>query len=196
MYYAGETERLADGAESDRHRPPKHLPPAISPPANGFRPYANFYLANLIIYNIYCMKKKYFATLLLLATATAAGAQSYDYLTFRDAAGNEHSLPAEGLKITFDAGRLKAVGATAEADFDLSQLREMYFSTEPVTGIAAATADDVRVSIVGGRLRVTAPAGSRVSVYSADGRKASAESLSHGVYFVKVNDKTYKVLAQ
>lgn len=142
------------------------------------------------------MKKKYLAALLLLVTATGAGAQRLDYLTFRDASGNERSLPAEGLKITFAAGRLTAAGATGEVAFELSQLREMFFSATPATGIAAIPADDVHVSIEGGRLRVDAPAGSRVSVYAADGREVPADGLSRGLYFVKVNDKTYKTFAR
>lgn len=141
------------------------------------------------------MKKPYLALSLFIASTAGVAAQSSDYLTFRDAKGSERSLSVDGLKITFEGGTLNATCATGEATFELSQLREMFF-TATATGIAAATRDNTKVSIVGGRLRVDAPAGSRIAVFTADGRQVDGRELPRGLYIVKVNDKTHKVIAR
>ena len=71
----------------------------------------------------------------------------------------------------------------------------MFFSLTP-TGISSVGNDDVKVGIVDGQLRVDAPAGSRIAVYAADGRLVEGRTLTRGLYIVKVNDKTYKLLAR
>ena len=44
--------------------------------------------------------------------------------------------------------------------------------------------------------RTDAPAGSRISVYTPDGRRVPTTGLSAGTYIVKINDQTFKILAR
>lgn len=141
------------------------------------------------------MKKNYLALCVLLASTSVTQARDFDYLTFLDANGSERSLPVDGLKITFADGKLHASAASKDVVFELSQLREMFFSLTP-TGISSVGNDEVKVGIVDGQLRVDAPAGSHVAVYAADGRLVEGRTLTRGLYIVKVNDKTYKLLAR
>lgn len=141
------------------------------------------------------MKKIYLALSLLLASTLVTQARDFDYLTFLDVSGSERSVPVEGLKITFADGKLHASAASENVAFELSQLREMFFSLTP-TGISSVGNDEVKVGIVDGQLRVDAPAGSRIAVYAADGRLVEGRTLTRGLYIVKVNDKTYKLLAR
>lgn len=142
------------------------------------------------------MKRHFFLLLLSLFAAGSACAQQQDFLTFRTASGAEKSLPAVGLKITFEGGRLIAVNGAEQATFALTELKSMFFASTP-TGIAAPGASaGWSVSIAGGRLQTDAPAGTPVRVFSADGREVQPAGLGKGLYIVRIGDKTYKVMAQ
>lgn len=138
-------------------------------------------------------------TLFLLFALTAVlgtTAQSLDYLTFRTADGTEQSLTAVGLKLTFSDGQLVATGNGETTTFSLTDLSSMFFS-QTATSIAGITdANATKVDIVNGQLKVTAPAGSRISVHSLDGRQANSNNLPKGVYLVRVNNQTLKVLSE
>lgn len=145
--------------------------------------------------------------LALACCATAASAQGTDYLTFRTADGAERSLLADGLKITFSDGKLTARNAAESIELPLNDLGLMFFSSTP-TGIATAEADKAAAAISNGSLCVEAPAGSRVSLYTPDGRlvgsyvkgnsgaEALCGNLPAGVYIVNINGKTCKLLAR
>ncbi len=138
-------------------------------------------------------------TLLALAALAALGAaaQSVDYITFRQTDGTEQSLPAIGTKIVFTNGRLVATNGTATASADLTALDKMFFSAKP-TGITTTTSGTaVRVTITGGHLNVSAPAGAVVTLHNADGRQLdTAARLSAGLYIVRVNGQSYKVKSE
>lgn len=138
-------------------------------------------------------------TLFLLFALTAVlgtTAQSLDYLTFRTADGTEQSLTAVGLKLTFSDGQLVATGNGETTTFSLTDLSSMFFS-QTATSIAGITdANATKVDIVNGQLKVTAPAGSRISIHSLDGRQANSNNLPKGVYLVRVNNQTFKVLSE
>lgn len=142
------------------------------------------------------MKRLTLLTALAFAATLGAAAQSRDYLTFRKADGTEQSLPAVGLKLTFADGQVKAVNGQQSATFALADLRTMFFA-QTATGITAAgqTATAAPV-IVGGRLVTNAPAGSRVSVFTADGRRADADNLPRGLYIVRIDGQTHKVMSR
>lgn len=136
-------------------------------------------------------------TIFMAMGAVSASAQSYNFLTLQQTNGDEQSLSISGLKITFSDGNLVATNGTETATIPLESMQKMYFAAQ-ATGIAQAT-DNVTVSakIVGGKLLVSAPAGSQVQVYSVDGRQLSTEAtFTKGVYVVRIDGKSLKILAR
>ena len=92
--------------------------------------------------------------------------------------------------------RLTASNGTDTQTFSLPLLSRMFFSATP-TGISATTAgNEATASIVGGKLIVNAPAGTSVTVYTADGRRANPSRLEKGIYIVRLGNKTLKLTAQ
>ena len=142
------------------------------------------------------MKKHILTIAATLAFAANAQAQKADYLTFQTTDGTEKSITASGLKITFKNGMLTASNGTDTQTFSLPLLSRMFFSATP-TGISATTAgNEATASIVGGKLIVNAPAGTSVTVYTADGRRANPSRLEKGIYIVRLGNKTLKLTAQ
>lgn len=142
--------------------------------------------------------KKLFLSLLLGGFALTAAADN-NYMVFQKTSGDAFSLGIDHLKITFADGNMTATDGTNSFSVPLTEMSKMYFSAEPTTGIAQATtavADEVNATIVNGQLHVTAPAGSRVSVYGIDGREVNANHLVQGTYLVRINNTTLKVLAR
>lgn len=130
-----------------------------------------------------------------LAFGLTASAQSYSYLTFRQANGSEKSISTSGLKLTFADGNLVATNGTETVTYALSDMAKMYFSTT-TTAISQAETGNVSAAIVNGTLQVNAPAGTRVSVYAIDGREMPHEGLTSGAYVVKVGNKVLKLMAK
>lgn len=153
------------------------------------------------------MKKVLFTLMLVLAASASLGAQTLGYLTVRTADGGERSLPIDGLKLTFEDGCLVARASEAVASYPLGDLDLMYFSAQP-TAIASLSPEQAAPVYRDGLLTVSAPAGTRVLLYSADGRLVSgfvketdgsesfAPGLPSGVYVVSANGKTAKFLAR
>lgn len=151
--------------------------------------------------------KRALTLLCVLVMAYAAGAQTYSYLTIRQSDGTEQSLALSGLKLTFSNGSLQATNGTESATFAIAGLSSMYFATE-ATGLQAVLAPDAAATWQGGTLSVDAPAGSHVEVYTLSGqrvatyRKATngAEKLGsrlpQGIYVVRVNGKSLKLIAR
>ena len=139
--------------------------------------------------------KHIYLTIALALGALGMSAQSLDYLTFRTVAGTEQSLPIDGLKMVIADGRLQISSPQTHLDFALSELNCFFFSAEP-TAIRTVSDGQPGVSIVGGTLRTDAPAGSRISVYTPDGRRVANGTLTHGTYLVRIDGITYKILAQ
>lgn len=143
-----------------------------------------------------------------LLTATTLSAQRLDYLTFRLLNGSEYSLNiASGATLTFASNNLVAHANGEERQFALADLSTFFFSASP-TGINDVTAAAITAKYHEGALHVAAPAGSSVNVYSLDGRNVATLqksshgnerftlSLNSGVYVVRVNQQTFKILAQ
>lgn len=141
--------------------------------------------------------KQLLSALLLCAAVLPASAQSYDYLTFKKTTGEEASLSIDKLKITFANDNLVATNGTETFTAPVADMSKMFFSTNP-TAVSTVVANDngLHASIVNGQLKVNAPAGSRVSVYSIDGRQVGTAHLTKGTYLVRVNNQTLKVIAQ
>lgn len=142
--------------------------------------------------------KQLIMTLLLGGISLGASAQSYEYLTFQKASGDEFSMAIDHLKITFDQGNLTATNGSKTISVALTDMNKMFFASSP-TAIDQATANEaeqVAATIVNGQLQVTAPMGSNVCVYDMSGRQVNAQHLTKGTYLVRINNTTLKVLAQ
>lgn len=133
---------------------------------------------------------------LLSLCAISASAQTGNYLTFRQANGNETSLSTNGLRITFENGNLVATNGSEKATFALADMGLMFFSPTPTAIHEAASTDGITASIVGGTLRTNAPAGTAVSVYSPDGRLMPLTGLQSGAYIVRIGEKVVKLMAR
>lgn len=141
---------------------------------------------------------KYLLLVLMLTLGVAtASAQNYDYLILQQADGKVQGIATDGLKLTFENGNLVADNGKDSKSVPLGNMKRLYFTSD-ITAVGSVTADEGRidVSVTDGKLHVNAPEGSKVNVYSLDGRQVPAEKLPKGVYVVRVNDKAFKVLAR
>lgn len=153
------------------------------------------------------MKRLFILMAVLSAVCVQAGAQSLDYITFRSADGTERSVSIDGLRITFADGQLSATNNEESFSTPLSALSTMFFAEAPTAIRAVATAD-AHLSYSNGQLSVSAPQGEIVSVYGADGRlvlqhvkHADGEeriplSVLRGVYVIKMNGETTKLMVR
>ena len=139
--------------------------------------------------------KNVLLTLLCAFGILTASAQNFDYLTFRTNAGMEYSLPVDGLKIVINGDKLQVSSTAQDLTFAIDELGCFFFATEP-TAIQSATADDVQVSIVNGKLQTNAPVGTSIRVFTLDGREVPATGLGAGIYVIKINNRTFKTLAR
>ena len=142
--------------------------------------------------------KTLFATLALALSATSLSAQNYDYLVFQNNDNTAKSISVDGLKITFENGNAVATVNGKSETFALDNLKKLYFSEKEITGIKQiVSADDqIRVNVENGKLQIVAPEGSKVAVYSIDGRRVNGEYLPQGTYVVRVNDQSFKILVK
>lgn len=142
----------------------------------------------------------------LLAVWSAAAADNYAYLSV-NADGNSASNYAvtDISKITFENSNMVMWnGDSRMAEFALATLDKMFFSS--TNGIQAMSSEAVKMRIDGGVLRVTAPRGTRITLYNIGGQllkevTASGEEtemnlsgLRQGAYIVKVGEASKKFL--
>lgn len=151
------------------------------------------------------MKKMFMVVALAWFTAIMGHAESYDYLVLRNSNGEQQSLSAMGLKITFRDGCLVAQPADGEAvTVNLADMAAMHFSTEAVTAVTGVTAQyGVRLqgrSIVfalpaNGQATVATPAGVTVAQFHAQGQvgQFATGQLPRGIYIVKTDSATTKI---
>lgn len=143
------------------------------------------------------MKKTLLAALLLTA-GLSAQAQTYSYLTIEQNGGDQTSFAADGLKITFSDGNMIVKSGADQTTYALSSLSKMFFAIEATGLTEAATADEAYSAVIAdGHLKVTAPAGTPVSVYATDGRQVSAAGrFDKGIYVVRMGNRSAKVIAR
>ena len=109
----------------------------------------------------------------------AVQAEKYAYLTFETTDGAKASVAVSSLTLTISGNTLTAGSQT----FTLSNLSKMYFSSsdETTTGIeeiTSATLDEA------------------AEFYDLKGHKVSKEQMRRGVYIVKTNSRTYKMIVR
>jgi hypothetical protein len=130
--------------------------------------------------------KKFFLLTLCIIFSTISFAQSYSYLTFATAKG-EQSMKSEGMVITFSDGKLIAKNAEETVEFDIADLSKFFFSETP-TAISVPDASE----------------SSEVTVYNVSGQYVgkfrSSDTLEtqlpKGIYVVKDKTETRKLIVK
>ena len=124
------------------------------------------------------MKKILMLLTMLVGTLTVQ-AGDYTYLTFETTDGAKASVSvASDVTLTI-SGTTLTVGSQS---FTLTNLSKMYFSnTDETTGIeeiTSATLDEA------------------TDIYDLQGHKVSKDQMRRGVYIVKTNSRTYKMVVR
>ena len=122
--------------------------------------------------------KKFFILFMVLVGALTMQAEDYAYLTFETTDGMKASVPVESLTLTISGTTLTA----GTQSFTISNLSKMYFSTADETSgieeITNATLDEA------------------TDIYDLQGHKVIKEQMKKGVYIVKTNNRTYKMIVK
>ena len=131
------------------------------------------------------MKKYLFRRMGMMAAfallGTAAMADDFHYLTFETTDGAKASVEISALSMTIDGTTLVAGNQT----FPLSNLSKMYFSvsdeTSSSTGIRQL--DNLNLQEI-------------LAIYDLQGHKIDKEQMKTGVYIVKTQGGTYKIVSK
>ena len=103
---------------------------------------------------------------------------NYTYLTFETTDGAKISVSVSSLPVTINLDN--STLAIGNETFALSDLSKMYFSTQSETTgiqeISSATIDEA------------------ADIYDLQGHKVTKAQMKKGVYIVKTNSKTYKII--
>ena len=123
--------------------------------------------------------KKLYLLLTVLVTTLTVQAEGYTYLTFETTDGAKASVSVENLTLTINGTTLTA----GSQQFTLSNLSKMYFSTsdETATGIEEINSASIEEA---------------TDIYDLQGHKVSKEQMRKGVYIVKTNSRTYKMVVR
>jgi hypothetical protein len=119
---------------------------------------------------------------------TTAHADDYPYLTFETQDGTTQSVAVSGLTLTIADGNLVAANGTQTLTLALSDLTKMYFASE------ATSIDELTSKL---------PADGVAEVFTLAGVSLGHSTLSTlrstlnaGVYIIKVNGQTLKVMVK
>ena len=109
----------------------------------------------------------------------AVHADDYSYLTFELTDGSKASVSASSLTLTFSGTTLTA----GSESFTLTNLSKMYFTTtdQTTTGIESITAETLSEA---------------TEVYDLGGHKVSKGEMRKGIYIVKTNTGTHKMIVK
>ena len=126
--------------------------------------------------------KKIFLLFMALVGALTAQAGDYTYLTFETTDGAKTSVDVSSLPVTINLDN--STLTIGNQTFALADLSKMYFSTQSEsTGISE-------------ELRVNSEELSTATFYDLQGHKVTKEQMKKGVYIVKTNGKTYKIVVK
>lgn len=125
------------------------------------------------------MKKIALLMMALVGALTLQADDNYPYLTFETTDGAKISVNTESLTLTINGTTLTA----GNQQFTLTNLSKMYFSTsdESTTGIEETTITTLNDA---------------TEIYDLQGHKVTKDQMRKGVYIVKTNDKTYKIVVK
>ena len=127
------------------------------------------------------MKKIVLLLMTLVGGGLAVQAEdSYTYLTFETTDGAKVSVSVSSLPVTINLDNSTLV--IGNETFALADLSKMYFSTQSETTgiqeISSATIDEA------------------ADIYDLQGHKVTKAQMKKGVYIVKTNGKTYKIVVK
>lgn len=125
------------------------------------------------------MKKIVLLLMTLVGGGLAVQAEdSYTYLTFETTDGAKVSVSVSSQPVTINLDN--STLAIGNEKFALADLSKMYFSTQSETTgiqeISSATIDEA------------------ADIYDLQGHKVTKAQMKKGVYIVKTNSKTYKIV--
>ncbi|MBR2204817.1 MAG: hypothetical protein IJ898_00470 [Prevotella sp.] len=124
------------------------------------------------------MKKIVLLFMTLVGGLTVQAEETYTYLTFETTDGKKASVDVSSLPVTINLDNSTLI--IGNQSFALADLSMMYFSTQSETTgieeISSATIDDDAV------------------FYDLQGHKVSKAQMKKGVYIVKTNRKTFKIV--
>jgi hypothetical protein len=125
------------------------------------------------------MKKIVLLLMTLVGGGLAVQAEdSYTYLTFETTDGAKVSVSVSSQPVTINLDN--STLAIGNETFALADLSKMYFSTQSETTgiqeISSATIDEA------------------ADIYDLQGHKVTKAQMKKGVYIVKTNSKTYKIV--
>ncbi len=124
--------------------------------------------------------KKIILFLTMLVGMLTAQAKDYTYLTFETTDGAKTSIDVSSLPVAINLDN--STLTIGNQTFALADLSKMYFSnTDETTGIeeiTSATLDEA------------------TDIYDLQGHKVTKEQMKKGVYIVKTNSRTYKMVVR
>ena len=150
------------------------------------------------------MKKLSLTLLILVGTLTAQASlasnpspmgegSDYTYLTFETTDGTKTSVDVSSLPVTINLDN--STLTIGSQTFALADLSKMYFSTQDET---TGVSEELRVKSDEGLAR--RPEGesqfAAATIYDLQGLQVSKDQLRKGVYIVKSNGKTYKIVVK
>lgn len=135
------------------------------------------------------MKKWIFSIMAIVAIQIQAADVVYKYLVVTSADGTQTSLSSSGLKLSFADGKMIAANGTDSKSFTLTELARMQFAET-----ASTTAIDR--SLTADSQRVEAYTLSGMFAGSSDSMSSLQSQLRSGVYVVKQNNKSSKIIVR
>ena len=121
---------------------------------------------------------------ILVGTQTAQ-AKDYTYLTFETTDGAKTSVDISSLQVTINLGN--STLTIGNQTFVLADLNKMYFSTSDETTTGIKEIDDLQIDDL--RSEST-------NIYDLQGHKVTKAQMRKGVYIVKTNSRTYKMVVR
>ena len=125
--------------------------------------------------------KNFFVLVMVLVGVLTAQAGDYAYLTFETTDGAKASVAVESLTLTISGNTLTA----GSQQFTLSNLSKMYFSNIDETATGIESIDNSQLTI-----------DDSTEIFDLQGHKVSKNQIRKGVYIVKTNNRTYKMIVR
>lgn len=122
----------------------------------------------------------------MLLFSVCAHAQDYSYMAFQKADGSKITVGVENLNMTFADGLLHVESDSGTQDIPVSELSMMFFTNDAPTVIAETE------NVASHAKQVYSISGTFVGTFDTD--SAVRQSCGKGVYLIKDNGKTSKVV--
>ena len=139
------------------------------------------------------MRKILLLLSLMTAGMTAVHADNYGYFSFQSTDGTVQTFTAQGLEITYSNGFAIVKSGSSTASIALASLSGMSFSTEPGEVVEPGTETEVQ--------QLSTASTTTYEVWTVSGlfvgrfsERTALQQLTHGVYVVRNNGKTQKMV--